>query len=354
MRQVVRRLIPATFEDPLGLTVRLLRSRNRDALFAMRATALALLAAPLDRLLRPFEERLYARAAPPRRPIIFVTGPPRSGTTLLSQVLIAHLPVTYFNNLSLLFPRAPILANRLFRRALGPPPARYTSYYGWTRGFTTPGSCLHLWDRWMGPDRYAVPTSLDDDTADSMRRFFGAYETEDGKPILNKSNPLATCAALIARTLPTAHFVFVTRAPAFTVQSILGAREAIQGARDRPYGVQDPTRSPPAERDGIEEVCAQVLYHERVMQAQQRAIGAPRCRTVRYEEFCRTPHEVVAAIGREVLGVTIDAERVRRALPPFRTTNRMTLSEAEFRRIEATLARLAADNAAPASVEASA
>ncbi len=334
---VAQRLVPATFHDPIGLTVRLLQSCNPDAYFAMGAVALALVAAPLDRLLEPVEKRRYARARDPQRPIVLVTGAPRSGTTLLSQVLVAHLPVTYFNNLTALFPRAPIVANRLLRPVLRSRP-RYTSYYGWTRGFATPGSCLHLWDRWMGPDRYRPPTHLDSAAVTAMRRFFGAWEEAAGRPILNKNNPLATCATLIAQALPTAHVIFSVRDPAFTVQSILGAREAIQGTRQRPYGVQDPAYAD-GHGEPIEQVCAQVAYHERMRAAQQRELG-PRCTAVSYEAFCRAPHEIVVTVGRDVLGVRVDADRLRRALPPFRHTNRVTVPAAEFRRIEATLARL--------------
>src|SRR5262245_45670092 len=111
-----RRLIPPTFHDPFGLALRLARSRDPDAYFAMSTALLSPLTAPLDRLLALAERRIYARATAPQRPILFVTGAPRSGTTLVSQALVHHLPVTYFNNLSALFPRAPIVANRLFGR----------------------------------------------------------------------------------------------------------------------------------------------------------------------------------------------------------------------------------------------
>src|SRR5205085_828191 len=118
----MRRLVPANFQDPFGLIARLVRSRDPAALFAIASTALAAVATPLDRALAISERRLYARAAAPQLPIVIVVGAPRSGTTVVSQVLAAHLPVTFFNNLTTVFPRAPIVANRLFRRLLRPPP----------------------------------------------------------------------------------------------------------------------------------------------------------------------------------------------------------------------------------------
>ena len=58
---------------------------------------------------------LYAKARAPRHPIIIVVGPPRSGTTLVAQTLTHYLNLTYFNNVTSLFPRSPICGNRILR-----------------------------------------------------------------------------------------------------------------------------------------------------------------------------------------------------------------------------------------------
>ena len=109
-----------------------------------------MLATPLDMALSIPERRRYRRVTAPRRPVLLVTGAPRSGTTVLSQVLLHHLPVTYINNLTTVFPRAPIVANRLFGRWLQKPPAEYRSFYGRTSGFAAENDALHIWDRWLG------------------------------------------------------------------------------------------------------------------------------------------------------------------------------------------------------------
>jgi hypothetical protein len=338
----MRRLIPANFQDPVGLAARLVRSRDPAALFAIFSTLLAAIAAPLDGVLASTERRLYDHAASPRMPIVIVTGAPRSGTTIVSQVLSAHLPVTFFNNLTSVFPRAPIIANRLFRRLLAARAPDYRSFYGRTRGFARQNDGLHLWDRWLGDDRYAVPEELAADAAERMRRFFAAYEIAFGKPILTKNNALATGATAIARALPTAHFVFVRRRPEYAAQSILHAREVIQGSRYAPYGVPDPRYRGAADNgvSPIEAVCAQLAYHDRRLRAQQEELGPKRFWLLEYEDFCRAPEDIVERVGRDILGVEVDPAAVRAALPPFRSTNRVTVSDADFSEIRATLARL--------------
>lgn len=341
-----RRLVPANFRDPIGLARRILASRDRAAYFAMASTALAALATPLDLLLAATLERSALRdAETPTRPVILVTGAPRSGTTVLSQALIHHLPVTYFNNLTAVFPRAPISANRLFGRFLPKAAGTLHSFYGRTSGFASESDALHLWDRWLGPDRYAAPERLDARSAAEMRRFFAAYERAFGRPVLNKNNALATGAVAIAEALPTAHFVFIRRDPVFAVQSILGARETIQGTREAPYGVTDPARRT-ASATPIEEVCAQVVYHERRMEEERRLIGDQRFWVVEYEQFCVEPHAIVVRVGREILGIDPDERALRAALPPLRNTNRSKLPSAEISEIERTLARFREDGGA--------
>lgn len=334
-------LLPPNFQDPGRLFLRLMKTRNKAAYFAVAHTGLAIPAAALDTLLARAERRLYARATPPTKPIVLVGGAPRSGTTILDQVLIGALPCTYFNNLTAVFPRAPIMANKIFGRFLRKPTENFENFYGRTSGFANRNDALHLWDRWLGNDRYRPPTRLEPGVADDMRRFFGAYEAAFGGPIVNKNNALAICADVVADALPTAHFICIRREPLYAVQSILGTREFIQGERTAPYGVGDPEYTAPPGADPIAEVCAQILYHERRREELQRKLGS-RFWVVEYEEFCRAPHVIVERVADEILGIKLDRDAVRGALQPLESTNKVKVTAEERERIEALLAAGAA------------
>ena len=160
-RSALARFVPFHFRDPLGLARRLLRSGSPEARFAMASAALGPFLAPLDLLLAVAERRRLARAASPRLPLLFVMGPPRSGTTLVTLSLNRCLPVTYLNNLTALFPRAPITANLLFGRPIRHEGVTLANYYGRTRGVSGPNDCLHLWDRWLGQDRTQIPEQIE-------------------------------------------------------------------------------------------------------------------------------------------------------------------------------------------------
>jgi hypothetical protein len=335
-RRWLHRFIPSHFHDPVGLTRRLLRTGDPAAVFAMQEALLGLVAAPLDMLLQIAEQRRYRNAPEPRLPLLIICGAPRTGTTLVEQVLINHLPFAFINNLTAVFPRAPLTANRMFRPTVTGRGAAFHSYYGKTVGFSGPNDGLHLWDRWVGKDRSKIRAVLTPVEQSNMRRFFGAMEQMYAQPIVVKNNSLNTCAALVAEVLDQAVFICMTREPLFLAQAQFRARLDIHGVDDVPYGI-DGVRDARS-TDVVEDICRQVLFHHQVAQEQQNRLGPERFWIVRYEEFCRNPSALVDAVAIKVLGQPrpLDAAPI----PPFTVSNSVRIDPERLRHIEATLARL--------------
>ncbi len=304
----------------------------------MQTALLGVVATPLDLVLQVAERLRYRQAPAAALPLIFICGAPRSGTTLAEQVLIEHLPVDFINNLTAVFPRSPLTANRLFRPAAPAPGAAYHSYYGKTVGFSGPNDGLHLWDRWLGKDRTRARTSLTPKEQRDMRRFFGAMQRASGRPTLVKNNNLNACASLVAEVFEQAVFICMTRHPLFLAQSLLRARMDIHGAEDFAYGLTGGSSSRSGPSNAVEDVCRQVLYHERLAQEQQSRIGDRRFWIVQYEAFCRDPAALVEAVALKVLGQPSPFTRTR--LSPFQMSDTVRIDPARFTEIRATLARL--------------
>ncbi|MCP4360269.1 MAG: sulfotransferase [Chloroflexi bacterium] len=319
--------------------MRILRTHDTAAYFAVFLALLGVLCTPLDILLKRFEEKRYQAAGPPKMPLIVVVGAPRSGTTLAEQILINNLPVTYFNNLTSLFPRSPITANRIWGRFFRrPKQVEYQSYYGRSTGFAGPNDALYLWDRWLGDDRRQIPTELDKEAAAAMVRFFGAYEVAFGQSIVAKNNNLNVCASIVGEHLENAHFICLTRDPLYLAQSLLLARMDIHGDMQIPYGVSEAE-----DQDAIsyvENVCRQVLFHEQKIREQQALIGPDRFWIVSYEELCADPQLLAQRVAAEVLDLAVDAADIERNVRPFQVHNRVRVAPALFADLEATLAEL--------------
>ncbi len=336
MGRAKSRHLPAQTGGMASLAWRLLKTRDPAAQFAMLSVALGVAATPLDLLLQVAEGRLYARAPDACLPLVLVAGPPRSGTTIVAQTLIAHLDVAYFNNLTAVFPRAPIVANRIFGRFLRPATS-FHNYYGRTSGLSGVNDALHIWDRWLGPDRTRVPDEITDQQTLEMRRFFGALEASSHKPVVNKNNRLNTCAHLIAARLPQSHFLCLEREPVFLAQSLLQARHDIIGDSTVPYGVDSEGSRLD---DPVGDVCRQVRFHREMVLRQLEAIGRSRFWLVSYERFCEEPWRLVTAVGREVLRQPVDEKHLRESLSSFKISNRPRVSAEVFADLNERLADL--------------
>jgi hypothetical protein len=328
LRRALHRYVPAHFHDPFGLTVRLVRSRDPAALYALGLAAGALAVTPLDLALQPAERRLYADAGPPRRPHLIVVGPPRSGTTLVALTLIQNLPVACLNNLAALFPRSPLVANRMLGRWLRPPPPTTHSFYGKTVGLLGHHDVLHLWDRWLGKDRTRIPEHLPEARRDEMRRFFGACEGLFERSLVLKNNNLASYASRVAEALPTVRFLFLTRDPLYLAQSLLDARRLIHGSDDVPYGLHEVVVRP-SDRSVTDDVCRQVRFLRERMDEERKTLG-PLASTLSYEAFCADPAGVVCDVARRTLDVDADAAALRARLRPLTPSRRVRIPAAEF------------------------
>jgi len=327
LRRLLHHAVPAEFHDPIGLAGRVLRS-GPDGRFAVWLAGLGILAAPIDILASGFEKRLYERSDPPRMPMLFVCGPPRSGTTVVALAIARALDVAYVTNLTAMFPRAPILASRAFGARPDGKLLTLRSHYGRTAGMRGWNDGLHLWDRWLGKDRTATDARLGPAEGTAMQRFFGAYERWSQRPLVMKNNGLIFYAAQVARYLPTATFVCLRRDPLYLAQSLLVARSYIHGDDGIPYGRDDPARA--HHDDPVDDVCEQVLYYERLTRECEEELGPGRFRVLSYEEFCANPAAFVDRWAADPLAVSSNPDRIPATLE---ISSRQTVSDDLFARL---------------------
>lgn len=322
------------FRDPWGLVRRMVSSGDQAARWALMHTAASRLATPVDALLGLGEKR---RAPAPSRsdlPLILIIGPPRAGTTLLYQVLARCLDVSYFDNLSALFPRAPLTGRLLFGRPGRETGYGFRSYYGNTAGWYAPNDGFHVWNRWLGDHRYHAHESLSEGSDDDMRRFFAAWLEETGKPFLNKNNRNADCVPLLAETLRNAFFIEVDREPEYVVQSLLLARAAIQGRAEYGWGLDSEQVELGAGREAVvNSVCDQVIRIREKLVRAAAAAGDSRYLRVSYEDLCRDPAAMVETVAAFIPRVELRPNTDLGAMGTFSARNERRLPQSEIENI---------------------
>lgn len=312
----------------------MLASGNRAAYGALFREGLQLVAGPVDFVLRPFEKRRLSRVQENNQPLVLIVGAPRSGTTLVYQTLAHYLDVTHPPNISAVLKRSPITAARLQRRFGSSSTPRFENYYGQTSHLSGCNDAFSIWNRWLGEDRYQPRQTLTDDESADMRQFFNAWTNAFNKPFLNKNNRNAFATELLAEHLPQAKFVVVRRNPMFVAQSLIVARQRIQGNKQTAWGLESThssdSRDPLAY---VDSVCRQIKTIDREMNRQLATIDSSRVFDMTYESFCETPQQMIAAIASKFDGLELNPAADLKGLQPFTVSAGLTLSPAEQQRI---------------------
>ncbi|MEZ6063963.1 MAG: sulfotransferase [Planctomycetaceae bacterium] len=323
----------SNFRDPFGLLVRMLRSGNRAAYSALLHEAMRIAAIPLDVLLSGMEKRCIDRATSSRHPLLLIVGPPRSGTTLVYQALAQYLDVSVPTNLSAMFPRSPLTVSRLFHRKRRATKPEFRNFYGQTASLHGSNDAFHLWNRWLGDDRYNPAAELSSSTVADMQKTLAAWTIAFDRPLLNKNNRNAACIDLLARHLPSGYFIVVQRQPLFVVQSLIKARRQVQGDSGTGWGLRSHTTTDASDPLAyVDDVCEQVITIDAEIEQQLRQVASNRVVRISYEEFCEHPAEMIAHVANSIPGVKLNDQMPLDNLPVLQTSSRLTLTPDEHAR----------------------
>jgi hypothetical protein len=326
----------ASFRDPIGLIWRMMRSAHPAAYSSLFHAGLAILARPLDIAFQRAERRSIAAGRQSDLPLIFVVGAPRSGTSLIYQVLAHCLDVSYFTNVDAMFRRSPITAARVFGSRSRRRSARFRSFFGQTAGLTAPNDGFHVWNRFLGTDRYATPARLSDPVSRQMATFFNAWLSTFGKPLLNKNNRNTDGVELLASHLPNAYWIAVRRDPFFVAQSLILARAEVQGSKNVGWGLRSRSSQSSDPLGYVDDVCDQITEIDKKLAQATSALDPGRIQEIRYEDFCRNPTEHVQRLLQWVPQLK-SAAASDIDLSAFPVSNKVRLTAPEAQRIRESL-----------------
>ncbi len=247
--------------------------------------------------LTPLEYLLERRARPEESPICFIVGPPRSGTTLLYELVVTRFKCGYFTNLSKRLFRVPVAATWLCRKAMRQRTGSFDSVYGELGGNAAPNEAGRVWSHWMP---YAAPYNLDRPglTPARMRRKMAAICAIAGEPMVVKNPILQSDLPHLLKTFPNAVFLHIERDWADNARSLMKLRKDKSPGDEsgwvslRPEGWERY-----ATADPLMQSCAQVMLSQRDIEAH---LSGPRRdgRVIKidYERLCAQPSEVLDEI----------------------------------------------------------
>ncbi len=245
-----------------------------------------------------------------RLPLIYVVGAPRSGTTLLSQVISRFLPVGYIGNLIARFWLRPSVGIRLSQLLLGVSAREgisFESEHGTTRGVAGPHEFGYFWRHWLRldeqPTHHLSEPALDALDVQGLRHALEHEILESfGAPVVFKNVICGFQASMLTDVHPRSLFVHIVRDREATCASILKSRLERFGSYAAWWSLKP---SAFAEIAAIDDPSTQVVRQVdecRTEICAELARPGVSALTIDYDALCLNPgralQEVATALGR--------------------------------------------------------
>lgn len=290
--------------------------------------------AELLRMVRPYERYLHHRYQPSHTspPPIFIIGSPRSGSTLLYQLVTNLFDVSYISNFTSLFYHSLITGFQLQHLLFAPRPHnQYRSYNGHTKGLRGPHECGKFWYQWFPTQQHFVAgDEYDPDHYQSLRQTVSAITTASQKPLLFKNLNCGQRLQILAQLMPDALFIYCKRDPLYIAQSLLEGRLRVYGDRNEWWSVMPHNYAPLKELPYHQQIVGQIYHLQQQIECDLLLYPQKQRLELHYETFSADPTSVVQQLRTfwQQNGLSV-GERPLAHLPKARQGNTLRLARAD-------------------------
>lgn len=220
---------------------------------------------------------------------VFIIGAPRTGSTILYQILTQYLNINYVNNFVAFGYRSFYLNFRIsslfFRNKSH---NSFQSKYGNTSssGLNAPNEAGMFWRKWTTKG-YDYVSTLDAENIDStsLKNTICAVTNSSLKPLIFKNLNLGMKIALAIKIFPNSKFIFIKRDPIYTVQSIILARKKFQIEEHEWWSIKPPEYEKYKALNEVEMVVKQVFEIEKQISSDLKKLNADNYLIVNYESI---------------------------------------------------------------------
>ncbi len=243
--------------------------------------------------LKPVEKSLirrYQGKTSINRPI-FIIGAPRTGSTLLYQVMTNCWDIGYINNFECSLHEFIIVASKLSKIIFkSKSHNNFTAIHGMTNGLNSPSECGTFWYRWLPINRHFVEQrELTFEQQNDMRKVVCGLINVKEKPLLFKNMNCGQRIRAFSKIFPDAIFIHCRRDPLFIAQSLLKVRKERYGDFNKWWSIMPKEYSKIHTLNPLEQVVAQIYFIEEQIKNDLMNFYSDRYMVVSYEEFCKNP-----------------------------------------------------------------
>jgi hypothetical protein len=276
--------------------------------------------ASLNRCLVPLEASLMNRAVE-IVPVLFILGLPRSGTTLLSQLLASSTSLGYVSNFGAKFWDVPLVGARLAKGLAVDAEwaSSFHSTFGRTHGPREPHEFGYFWSRHLGYRELAEPDERQRRSVDwpRLRSILWHLCATQHAPFFFKNVLLNWHARELHEHVTKSCFVRIKRNRIEVARSLLRMREQFMGSRERWVSAKPRRFAELRDKPYWEQIAGQVLHLEASLSAEWTNLSPERKLEFDLHDVRLRPAAVVAAILDLLRGQGAEVAARGDSLPRF-------------------------------------
>ncbi|KAA3609940.1 MAG: sulfotransferase [Calditrichaeota bacterium] len=263
--------------------------------------------------------------------ILFIVGVPRSGSTILYQVLTNYLDVLYFDNLAHLFNRNLLfgmwLSNKKFKSG---PHNCYRSIHGSTMdwGLHAPSEAGPFWRRMLpGKDHFLTNEEIETLKSEKIKNNLDPLMAKYRKPLIIKNLVLSQRLKIVAKLYPQAKIVFLKRNPLDNAKSIYKARQSLAVKKGEWWSVKPKNYKDLLALDEPELVVKQIYYIEKQIMEDLSLFPEKNISFLQYDECLSDGFKKTVINIKETLGaVNFKTDYKQMEIEPRKSTEVTELS----------------------------
>jgi hypothetical protein len=198
---------------------------------------------------------------------VFIIGAPRTGSTILYQILTNQLDVLYVDNLICKFNKNFFfgfwLSDKLFKQKAH---NCFKSNHGNTSkcGFHAPSECGGFWYKWLPSDRHFIDyDDINNKMIEEIRQEITTVINYFNKPLVFKNLNAGQRLRLLQKCFPNAKFIFIKREIIFTAQSIIKAKRKLKIQDNEFWSVMPENINNLKRLNRYEQIVKQIFYIEK-------------------------------------------------------------------------------------------
>ncbi len=270
-------------------------------------------------------------------PIVFILGSPRTGSTLIYQLMIDFFDFFYFTNLANNhFAEHPLLAIPLENSLQQPNLNRYESEYGKTKGLLGASEASYIFKNWFGgehPTETYSRTILSEKMPHFMATIASIYGLSES-PILVKNAWHCFRIQFLAETFPNAHFIWIRRDIGLSALSDLESRYR-QGDPSTVWNSATTANYLEIQqRPYWEQVVEQQYEYNRIIGRDLSTYAQDRFLTMWYEDLCDTTANIMETLSNYLANSIEKLIGYNKPIPDLKASHKKADLSDDYKRIQ--------------------